>query len=149
MKRSGEAPVLRSPAVRPRSTRQLEATFGVLFRSRAHPTAEQVFHAVRREMPAISRGTVYRNLGKLLSAQRVRVLHVHDRCARYDARLDPHDHFLCTRCTMVLDVESAPPSTRRPRRSGRVRGHRVEGRTLTYFGVCRGCEEQRVKMGPT
>lgn len=149
MKQSGEEEGPRSPAARPRSTRQLDATFAVLLRSREHPTAEQLFHAVRREMPAISRGTVYRNLGKLLWAQRVRVVHVHDRCARYDARLDPHDHFLCTRCTMLLDVESTPAEPQRRRRPGRVRGHRVEGRTLTYFGVCRGCEEQGATMGPT
>jgi len=123
---------------RHRSTRQLDATFRVLFASREHPTAEQVYRAVRREMPAVSRGTVYRNLGKLLSTKRVRLVHVHDRCARYDARLDPHDHFLCTRCTALLDVESRAAS-RRPV-DARVGGHRVEGRTLTYHGVCRRCE---------
>jgi Fur family peroxide stress response transcriptional regulator len=128
---------------RPRATRQLDATLRVLLGSDQHPSAEQVFHAVRGELPAVSRGTVYRNLGKLLASERVRVVHVHDRCARYDARLDPHDHFVCTRCTMLLDVERGQAKVSSGR--ARVRGHRVEGRTLTYFGVCRRCEGQGMK----
>lgn len=128
-----------APAPRQRSTRQLDATVRVLVDSRAHPTAEQVYHAVRRELPSVSRGTVYRNLGKLLTAERVRLVHVRDRCARYDARLDPHDHFLCTRCTMLLDVDVRPSGRRHPGRPMHLRGHRVEGCTSTYYGVCRGC----------
>lgn len=131
----------RNGAARQRSTRQLDATFRVLLESSEHPTAEQVYRAVRAEIPAISRGTVYRNLGKLVAARRALLVHVHDRCARYDARLDPHDHFLCTRCTLLLDVEGTRAVVRTRRRT-RVRGHRVDGRTLTYFGVCRACEGQ-------
>jgi Fe2+ or Zn2+ uptake regulation protein len=129
---------------RPRATRQLEATLRVLQSSRQHPSAEQIFHAVRAELPAVSRGTVYRNLSKLLGAERVRLVHVHDRSARYDARLDPHDHFVCTRCTMLLDVECG--QAKLGSRRTRVRGHRIEGRTLTYYGVCRECEGQGMGM---
>ena len=57
-----------------------------------------------------------------------------------DARLDAHDHFLCTRCTLLLDVEPSPARPAgRPTRT-RVRGHRVDGRVLTYLGVCRACD---------
>ncbi|MEW6269543.1 MAG: transcriptional repressor [Thermodesulfobacteriota bacterium] len=122
---------------RQRTTRQLDATLRVLFESRAHPTAEQVYQAVRDELPGVGRGTVYRNLQKLLAAGRAHLVHVHDRAARYDARLEPHDHFVCVRCALVVDVEPARSPAPRPR--ARVAGHRVEGRTLTYFGTCRGC----------
>ncbi len=148
MSRAAETLAGAADGTRQRSTRQLDATFRVLFESREHPTAEQVYRAVRRELPAISRGTVYRNLGKLVSAARVHLVHVHDRCARYDARLEPHDHFLCTRCTLLLDVESRLPAPHRRPSRARIRGHRVEGRTLTYYGLCRGCE-QGVTKGET
>jgi Fe2+ or Zn2+ uptake regulation protein len=128
-------------AARPRATRQLDATLRALTESSDHPSAERLFDIVRAELPAVSRGTVYRNLGKLVAAERVRVVHVHGRCSRFDARLDPHDHFVCTRCALLIDVERGDGVTKRVR--GRVRGHRVDGRTLTYFGVCRGCESRR------
>jgi Fe2+ or Zn2+ uptake regulation protein len=129
-----------SSAAAQRSTRQLDAVYRVLRESDAHPTAEQVYRAARAVMPAVSRGTVYRNLAKLVAAGRVRSVHVHDRCTRYDARLEPHDHFLCLGCTMLLDV--APPRSAhgRTRTRSRIRGHRVAGRVLTWLGTCRSCE---------
>lgn len=133
-----------APSARQRSTRQLDAIYRVLCASDAHPTAEQVFRAVRARMPAVSRGTVYRNLAKLVAGGRVRIVHVHDRCARYDARLDPHDHFLCLGCTMLLDVEPASGGRERSRTRSRVRGHRVDGRVLTWLGTCRSCEAAAV-----
>lgn len=132
-------------ALRQRATRQLDATYRVLAASDQHPTAEQVYRAVHEEIPGVGRGTVYRNLAKLLASGRVRLVHVHDRCARYDARLDAHDHFVCTRCTMLLDVECGPRQV--PAGRSRLRGHRVEGRTLTYFGICRSCEGQAMTVG--
>jgi len=124
--------------IRRRTTRQLDATVRVLAASVAHPTAEQVLDGVRREVPAVGRGTVYRILGKLVADGHARVVHGSGRAARYDARLDAHDHFVCTRCTLVADVEQH--GARRSPVRARVGGHRVEGRTLTYFGVCRSCE---------
>ena len=133
----------RSGAGRQRSTRQLDATLAVLAASDRHPSAEQVFALVRAQIPAVSRGTVYRNLGKLIATRRARIVHVHDRVARYDARLDPHDHYLCTRCAMLLDVEHRQPPAGNAQR--RVRGHRIEARALTYLGTCRSCESAATK----
>lgn len=130
-------------ASRQRSTRQLDAIYRVLCASDEHPTAEQVYRAVQARMPAVSRGTVYRNLAKLVGGGRVRIVHVHDRCARYDARLEAHDHFLCRGCTMLVDVEPASGGERSRTRS-RVRGHRVDGRVLTWLGTCRSCEAARL-----
>lgn len=138
MKGASRAATEPPPAVRRRTTRQLDATLRVLATTDRHPTAEQVFEAVRSELPATSRGTVYRNLSKLVAVGRARIVHGHGRAARYDARLDPHDHFVCTRCRLVVDVERRREP--RLRREARVAGHRVEGRLLTYFGVCRTCE---------
>jgi Fe2+ or Zn2+ uptake regulation protein len=120
---------------RRRTTRQVDATLRALAASFAHPTAEQVLDAVRRELPSIGRGTVYRNLSKLVTDGNARIVHGNGRAARFDARLDVHDHFVCTRCTLVADVERC--FERQPRARARVAGHRVESRTLTYFGVCR------------
>lgn len=131
-------------ASRQRSTRQLDAVWAVLLASDEHPSAEQVYRAARVRMPAVSRGTVYRNLAKLVAAGRVRIVHVHDRSARYDARLDPHDHFLCLGCTMLLDVEPPAGGAERSRTRSRVRGHRVAGRVLTWLGTCRSCEAAAV-----
>jgi hypothetical protein len=72
------------PQHRPRATRQLDATLRVLL---GRPASDRRAGLPRgaRQAARGDRGTVYRNLGKLLAAERD-VVHVHDRYARYDAR---------------------------------------------------------------
>ncbi len=129
--RAAEAPVKAAP----RQTRQLDATFRALRDATDHPTAEQVLTRVRSWLPKVSRGTVYRNLGKLVGDGRVQLVPV-DRAARYDARLDAHDHFVCRVCGAVLDVPlraagENPPLT--------LDGHIIEAIERTYHGCCRTC----------
>ena len=121
-----------------RSTCQLEATYGALCRSLEHPTADQLLRLARELVPTLSRATVYRNLQKLVEDGRVRVVAWEGRSARYDARLDSHDHFICRSCDRVLDVKQAKP--RAETHPSRVAGHRVDGRSVTYFGFCQECE---------
>jgi Fur family transcriptional regulator, peroxide stress response regulator len=123
------------PKPAPRHTRQLDRTFEVLREATDHPTAEQVLTRVRSSLPKVSRGTVYRNLAKLVGEGRVQLVPV-DRAARYDARLDAHDHFVCRRCGSVFDV---PLRTAREWAPDILDGHVVEAMERTYHGCCRSC----------
>ena len=49
-----------------RLTRQLAAVHDVVSAARDHPTAEDVWVRVRRRLPRVSLGTVYRNLQRLV-----------------------------------------------------------------------------------
>jgi Fur family transcriptional regulator, peroxide stress response regulator len=105
-----------------------------------HPTAERVHARVRKSIPTVSLGTVYRNLQKLAAQERIRVLHGADRAARYDAVLEEHDHFLCERCGAVTDVSPvrglpvASPELARA-------GYSIRAQRLTFYGVCPRCLE--------
>ena len=127
------------PATPRRVTRQLETTYRALCRAADHPTPEQIFQAVRLELPDVSRGTVYRNLQKLVADGRAQLVQLSNRSARYDGRVDCHDHFVCSACALVIDV--GPPGASRGVRR-RIAGHRVGSHTLTYFGICRDCEAE-------
>lgn len=122
----------------PRRTPQLDAVYDVVCTARDHPTAEAVYARVRRMMPSVSLGTVYRNLQKLAAQQRVRVLHVGDRVTRYDAMVTDHDHFCCERCGAVDDVAAA-----RGRRSSPPSqldaGYAVRTQVVTFYGLCPRC----------
>src|SRR5215471_3240640 len=91
-----------------RRTRQLETTHAVLAAASDHPTAEQVLRRVRKHLPRVSLGTVYRNLDKLRALGQLRVVNVGPGVARYDALLAEHDHFLCERCEAVIDLPVVP-----------------------------------------
>src|SRR5438477_10965167 len=67
----------------------------VLRGSDAHPTAEFVHRLVRRRLPRVSLGTVYRNL-RLLVAEGL-AAEIPGPHARFDAHMDAHHHFTCVR----------------------------------------------------
>jgi Fur family ferric uptake transcriptional regulator len=120
-----------------RSTRQRRLVLEAVMETKTHPTAEWVYEAVRRAMPRVSLGTVYRNLQVLVEEGKLKSF-VRDGLIRYDADLDPHDHFVCERCGMLLDIPRATESLPGERRL-KSQGHLISGRTLEYHGLCRKC----------
>ena len=81
-----------------RCTAQRSAVFDYLNSVTTHPTAEDVYRAVRRRLPRISLATVYKALEALVEAHLATKLTNGDGSARYDCRGDDHYH--------LRDVES-------------------------------------------
>lgn len=128
--------------MKPRRTRQLAAVHDVVVAAHDHPTAEDVCLRVRRQLPRISLGTVYRNLQKLVAQQQLRAVHLADRPTRYDGMLATHDHFLCEACGSVADLlHTAPP--RLDSSQLQASGYRVRAHALTFYGLCPTCGRTR------
>src|SRR5882724_10992400 len=87
-----------------RFTRQRAAVFTFLRSVHSHPTAEQVFAAVRQTLPHISLATVYKALEALVSARVAARLVSEDGVARYDGRSDAHYHLRCLETGQVRDL---------------------------------------------
>ncbi len=105
--------------------------------TKSHPTAEWVYESVRRAMPRVSLGTVYRNLQVLVEEGRLRSFS-RDGRIRYDADLELHDHFVCEGCGALIDIPRSAEALPAERRL-RALGYRVSGRTLEFHGLCRTC----------
>ncbi len=108
----------------------------------SHPTAEWVYSAVRRDLPRVSLGTVYRNLQVLVEEGKLKSF-VRDGLIRYDADVEPHDHFSCERCGLLLDIPRPAESLPGERRL-KAQGYSISGRTLEYHGLCRKCRRGAV-----
>jgi len=106
-----------------------------------HPTAAHVHRRVRRTLPRVSLGTVYRNLERLVGEGTIAVADVGARPLRYDPVPSPHDHFVCRACGGIEDLPSVGPTLhlRRLRRAG----HRIEAHATVVYGRCRRCGEER------
>lgn len=88
-----------------RCTRQRLAVYGHLLRDVPHhPTAEEVFLAVKAEIPRLSLATVYKVLDALVLSGLIAKLAAHDGSARYDARTEDHYHLRCVRTGAVQDL---------------------------------------------
>ena len=90
-----------------RCTRQRSAVYHHLARlaeAHAHPTAEDLYQAVRQDLPSISLATVYKALEALVTSGLVTKLPGGDGSARYDGRPGDHYHLRCVRTGSVEDL---------------------------------------------
>ena len=124
-----------------RVTRQVATVYDVLAASPDHPTAEQLFQRVRRILPRVSLGTVYRNLDKLREQGRLRVVRLEGGQAHFDAMMDAHDHFVCERCGAVVDLPSRAPAVGLD--AVEADGHEVHWHSTALYGVCKHCAADR------
>ena len=86
-------------------TQQRVAVYSMLAHTEAHPTPEDVFEAIRPDLPLVSLATVYKILDQFHRAGFVRKVSTEGQAARYDARTDPHHHLVCTGCGAIQDVQ--------------------------------------------
>jgi Fe2+ or Zn2+ uptake regulation protein len=87
-----------------RCTPQRRAVYEHLSRAAHHPTAEEVYHGVRHEVPKISLATVYKALEALAASGVASKLTDGGGSARYDARSERHYHLRCLRSGSVQDL---------------------------------------------
>jgi Fe2+ or Zn2+ uptake regulation protein len=120
---------------RARNTKQLDLIWSAIKNDRCHPTADQVYDRVRRRLPRISLGTVYRNLQKLVADARLQVLMV-GRAQHFDPLVERHQHFICETCDRVFDVmvERQLKPTKLPHEGFKVTSHQV-----AFYGQCKHC----------
>jgi Fur family ferric uptake transcriptional regulator len=121
-----------------RMTQSRKAILSVLAGSMEHPTAEEVHRMVRRGLPRISLGTVYRNLDELARHGLVRTVNVAGAQRRYDAVLSDHHHVVCEKCGRIEDVE-VRDAQRLEALLVDGKGYQVHGCSLCFTGVCREC----------
>ena len=121
-----------------RFTEQRAAVYRFLHSTDDHPTADEVFTAVRTQITDISLATVYKALETLVSCGLARKLPYGDDSSRYDARMDEHFHARCLACGKVRDVAggSLPRSLSTIQPSD---GFRIEGYHLELVGYCADC----------
>ncbi|MBX3024704.1 transcriptional repressor [bacterium] len=88
-------------------THQRLEIFRELAATEEHPGADAIFRAVQQRMPTVSLDTVYRTLWMLHDLGLVATLGPERQGVRFDANLDQHHHYICVRCGLVRDFESA------------------------------------------
>jgi Fur family ferric uptake transcriptional regulator len=132
-----------------RMTRSRRIILDEVARVTSHPTADQVFRAVRRKLPRVSLGTVYRNLDTLTRHGLLRELSEVGGQRRYDATCEEHYHVVCERCGRVDDADEKPPAALR-RWVRNACGYEIHGYRLALVGLCPKCAartERAVKNG--
>jgi Fur family peroxide stress response transcriptional regulator len=121
-----------------RMTRQRQTVLDVLRGTDCHPDAYWVYEEVRRRIPNVSLGTVYRSLKVLGELNLVRELTYGDRHSRYDGNTSRHGHVTCIRCHRIVDV-SLPQNGDLNRRAEAESGFTIESVRIEFEGICPEC----------
>lgn len=86
-------------------SKQRELILTTVRKNVIHPTADQVYSIIRKTMPNISLGTVYRNLNLLAENGDIIKISLPNQSDRFDGTLEPHYHMICNKCNKVFDIK--------------------------------------------
>ena len=121
-----------------RGSKQRDTILQVVMNSKDHPRADWVYDQVRKDIPNISMGTVYRNLRSLAKSGEIRQLDLADGTSRFDGNTDSHYHFRCERCGHIFDLDE-PVDQSISERVAKNTGFRVYRQRMELIGLCNAC----------
>ncbi|MBI9073040.1 MAG: transcriptional repressor [Melioribacteraceae bacterium] len=107
-----------------------------LIEKKNHPSVETIYEELVEEIPTLSKTTVY-NTFKLLSDKNiVSALSINTSEILYDFIVNPHAHFKCVKCGIVLDIVLNAPIADKPN----INGHLILDAQINYKGKCSSCK---------
>ena len=92
-------------------THQRQVILEAVKNTKGHPTADAIYEKVRKILPRVSMGTVYRNLNSLAKSGDIRQLDIADGTSRFDGNTDNHYHFRCEECGHIFDLDEPVDQT--------------------------------------
>jgi Fur family ferric uptake transcriptional regulator len=122
-----------------RLTNQRKVILQELRAVKTHPTADEVYTLVRKKIPRISLGTVYRNLEVLSSLGLILKLENAGCQRRYDGDVSPHHHIRCDVCGKVGDIFDVPDISEVEK--GLDTDFQITGHILEFSGICPECRK--------
>jgi len=127
-----------------RETSQRRVILEELAKLKTHPTANEIYELVRKRLPRISLGTVYRNLELLSETGLIQKLEMAGTQKRFDGITNNHYHIRCVKCGRVDDLK-LPTMNSIDYTATTVSDYKVLWHRLEFAGVCPDCRAQRQK----
>lgn len=126
-----------------RFTNQKKIIIDYLKFDKTHPSAKEVFKAVRKKLPRLSLGTVYRILNKL--KEKAEILEIPEKIRRYDGQTKSHGHFICQRCSKIFDIMIKNRDYQFTKIK-KTKFGKIEKYIIYFYGFCQDCEKgQKIK----
>ncbi|MBQ6884891.1 MAG: transcriptional repressor [Clostridia bacterium] len=120
-------------------SKQREAILNELRGRCDHPTAAQVYEAVRKTIPNISLGTVYRNLASLVESGEILSVTVGDGYEHFDGDKSFHLHLHCKCCGAIIDSRV---EDKKIKSIAQFDGFIPETSVCVVYGLCKNCNKQ-------
>lgn len=106
--------------------------------NRIHPTVDQIYIELHKDIPTLSKTTVYNSLNALIDVGLVKVITIEDNETRYDIVTDNHGHFKCESCGNIYDFEINLDNFT----SKDLNDFKINNKDVYFKGICPDCTKQ-------
>lgn len=124
-----------------RYSKQREAVLNAVLWSLDHPTAEMIYEKVKKEIPNISLGTVYRNLNTLVEKGMIKQVLLPNEGSRFDKTLEDHNHFYCEKCKGLFDIPQSNLNQINKAIEEET-GFQIYSQNIIFEGICKNCRKK-------
>lgn len=108
-----------------------------LINKKTHPTVEEIYSILNKELPTLSKTTVYNTLNVFIENGITQRLTIDENETRYDADISDHGHFKCTNCGKVLDFRFEKLSYE----VKQLEGYEIKECHVYFKGICYECKK--------
>ena len=118
-----------------------QAVLDIVWATENHPTALEVYEAVKRVRPRIGLASVYRILHHLVEQEYIKAVGRGEERSRYDGNVSRHDHAVCTTCGALLDVPveiTVPEEILQA--AAQATGIKLGSHEVRLYGRCSSCQ---------
>lgn len=88
-----------------RISHQRLKVYEYIYKYKNHPTVDDIYTHLHKEIPCLSRTTIYNTLNALVEVNLVKVINIDDNESRYDMVTEDHGHFKCECCGNIYDFQ--------------------------------------------
>ena len=112
--------------------------FEFLLDNRTHPTVDEIYQTLVKEIPTLSKTTVYNTLNLFVKEKITLLITIEENETRYDADTDIHGHFKCDNCGAVLDFRTDLNDLL----ITQLEGCKVTEKHIYFRGTCSACSQK-------
>jgi Fe2+ or Zn2+ uptake regulation protein len=105
-----------------------------LTQNHCHPTVDQIFIDLHKDISTLSKTTVYNTLRVLEDAGLVRVITIEGTETRYDIEVENHGHFKCNSCGTIYDFHIDMDIISRD-----LENFQISDKNVYFKGICPRC----------
>jgi len=106
-----------------------------------HPTADEIFSSLKKNIPSLSKTTVYNSLDVLKKYGLIQALTICGSEQRYDFISEMHHHFLCKKCRKIINIAIKCPNIKKTI----DQGHKIDEVHGYFKGICKDCIKKEMK----
>jgi len=119
-----------------RNTSQKQIIKEYLYKIKNHPSAEEVYLAVQKKLPTISKATVYRILKGF--KENGLICEIISDVSHFDGDTSAHAHFICNKCKKVFDVFDSYENFKYKKN---IKAGKIDSCRIYFYGLCNKCKK--------